>query len=121
MQASRLTFTRSYIYCLMRSPLFRQQVEALVTGTSKSRQRARATAVLSLEVVFPPEPTLHAFEMAASEFLNCTLACRREISILAALRDTLLPRLVSGEVRINAIDTRASKRVYDTYRKACCY
>ncbi len=96
----RPPFTRSYVYCLARSPLFRQQIEALVTGTSKSHQRARADAVLSLEVVFPPVPTLRAFEMATSELLNRTLACRRQNSTLAALRDTLLPRLVSGEMRM---------------------
>ncbi len=97
---ARPPFTGSYVCCLARSPLFRQQIEALVTGTSKSHQRARADAVLSLEVVFPLAPILHAFEMAASELLNRTLACRREINTLASLRDTLLPRLVSGDMDI---------------------
>ena len=33
-------FARSYVYCFARSPLFREQMKSLVTGTSKSHQRA---------------------------------------------------------------------------------
>ena len=91
-------FQRCYIYCLGRSPSFRQQFESLVTGTSKSHQRAPAGAVLSLKVVVPPEHVIGEFEKVASAFLNRTLANRRESQTLSALRDILLPRLVSGEV-----------------------
>ena len=91
---------RSYIYCLACNSLFREQIKSLVTGTSKSHQRARANDITKLEVVFPPGPIAQAFESRASELLNHGLACRREIKTLAALRDALLPRLVSGEIRL---------------------
>jgi len=45
---------RNYVYCLTRSPSFRRQIESLVTGTSRSHQRARPEAVLSLPVLIPP-------------------------------------------------------------------
>ena len=97
---NRPPIQRSYIYCLARNSLFREQIKSLVTGTSKSHQRAPANAITKLEVVFPPGPIAQAFESRVSELLNHGLACRREIKTLAALRDTLLPRLVSGEIRL---------------------
>jgi type I restriction enzyme S subunit len=81
--------------------VFRQQIEALVTGTSKSHQRAQADAVLALDVVTPPASIAEAFEEAASDLLDRTLACRRESYTLATLRDMLLPKLISGELRVS--------------------
>jgi type I restriction enzyme S subunit len=92
-------YSRSYAYCLTRSPLFRQQIEALVTGTSKSHQRARVDAILSLSAILPPKPVANAFDKIAAPCLDRTLACRSESGVLAALRDTLLPKLISGELR----------------------
>ena len=93
-------FTRSYVYCLARSPLFRQQIEGLVTGTSKSHQRAQVDSILNLAVVVPPSSIVAAFDHSADSLLARTLECRRESRTLAALRDTLLPKLISGEVRV---------------------
>ena len=93
-------FTRSYVYCLALSRIFRQQIESLVTGTSKSHQRAPVNDILSLDVVIPPTQVLEVFDMYASERMNRSLACRRESRSLAAQRDALLPGLVSGEVRV---------------------
>jgi type I restriction enzyme S subunit len=93
-------FTRSYVYCLTRSPLFRGQIESLVTGTSKSHQRAQADSILNLPVVAPPASAGAAFGNLADRLLMRTLTCRRETGSLAALRDTLLPKLISGELRV---------------------
>ena len=100
----RLPFQRSYVYCLARSPLFRQQVESLVTGTSKSHQRAQAGAVLALEATIPSAPVIRAFDRQALALLDRSVGCRRETTRLAALRDALLPKLISGEMRVNSWD-----------------
>ncbi len=91
---------RSYLYCLVRSPLFRQQIQGLVTGTSKSHQRAQVAAILGLTIVKPSKPLLSQFEHGAEPLLARSLECRRESRTLAALRDTLLPKLISGELRV---------------------
>jgi len=93
-------FHRSYVYCLLRTPLFRQQIKSLVTGTSKSHQRAQAEAVLDLPIVFPPGALIDSFEKVAENFLSKTLNCRSESRHLITLRDTLLPKLISGELRV---------------------
>ena len=92
-------FQRSYVYCLARSPLFRQQMESLVTGTSKSHQRAPANAILSLRAVIPPARVIEKFELSASELLNRGAILRKESHALAAQRDALLPGLVSGRTQ----------------------
>lgn len=97
---ARPPFARSFIYCLARSQLFRQQIEGLVTGTSKSHQRAQVDSILNLAVVVPPSSVVAAFDRLADNQLARTLVCRRESHCLAALRDTLLPKLVSGELPV---------------------
>lgn len=101
---ARSPFTRSYVYCLARSPMFRQHIEALATGTARSHQRAQVDSILNLGVVIPPLPIIEAFERSASSGLARTLDCRRESSTLAALRDVLLPKLISGELRIENVE-----------------
>ncbi len=96
----RPPFGCAFAYCLARSSLFRQQIEGLVTGTSRSHQRAQAEAILSLAAVLPPKPIVSAFGETASPLLAQTLACRRESHTLTALRDALLPKLISGELRV---------------------
>lgn len=97
---ARPPFGRNYAYCLARSPIFRQQIEGLVTGTSKSHQRAQVDSILNIEVVIPPSPLIAAFDRFAAGLLERTFVCRREARTLAAQRDALLPKLISGELRL---------------------
>lgn len=87
-------FTRHYVYCLARSQAFRGLIESLVTGTSKSHQRARADAVLSLDVLVPPRPLVEAFGQQAVDLLDRALQARNEAAHLSSVRDRMLPRLM---------------------------
>lgn len=106
---ARQPFTRSYIYCLARSPIFRQQLESMVTGTSKSHQRAQTDAILDLRVIVPSLAVLGAFDCASARLLSCTLNSRKESGILTTVRDGLLPKLLSGELQVK--DVQHSKEV----------
>lgn len=92
--------TRDYLYCLLESTFFRGALRSLATGTSGSHQRARPQDVLDLPVLRPPSGVLSDFARIAAPLLERGLAARRESVTLAALRDTLLPRLISGELRV---------------------
>lgn len=96
----RPPFARAYTYCLMSSRELRLYLEGMVTGTSKSHQRVQPSSILGITVPKPPKHLLDQFEQLAMSNLIKATACRREIKNLAALRDTLLPKLVSGELRI---------------------
>jgi type I restriction enzyme S subunit len=93
-------YSPTFVYCLCRSPLFRGGIQALVTGTSKSHQRAQPQALLALPVVFPTAAATTAFEQCTEPLLRRSMVCQRESRTLARLRDTLLPQLISGELRV---------------------
>jgi len=101
---ARPPFTRGYTYCLTRSPLFRQQIEGLVTGTSKSHQRAQVESILNLFAIRPPAGVVSSFDRSTDAILARTLECRLEGRGLAALRDALLPKLISGEISVVAAE-----------------
>ena len=102
--APRSPYGRSFVYCLNRSPLLREQITALATGTSGSHQRAQVGSIMVLDVLLPPEPVALAFEHAVTPLLDRTLECRSESRALASVRDTLLPKLISGELRVDDLD-----------------
>ena len=56
-------------------------------------------AVLDTLVVLPDERLRRAFSSLAAPLLNRAQANRRDAHVLAAVRDTLLPQLMSGEIR----------------------
>lgn len=53
-----------------------------------------------LPVVTPPQPVLRAFDDLAQPLHGRMVACERESLTLAAARDALLPKLISGELRV---------------------
>ena len=58
------------------------------------------TAVLGIAVALPDERVRLAFSSVAAPLLNRLKANQREARILGTLRDMLLPKLVSGELRV---------------------
>jgi type I restriction enzyme S subunit len=52
------------------------------------------------EVVIPPVPVAAAFEAALNSMRDRIVAGVHEARTLNALRDTLLPKLMSGELRV---------------------
>lgn len=57
--------------------------------------------VISQPIAGPPEHILEWFSRIASPFLQQYSARESESDTLAALRDTLLPKLISGEIRVS--------------------
>jgi type I restriction enzyme S subunit len=56
-----------------------------------------------LEVAAPPPAAAARFEVDVRPYLHRILTNLLESETLAELRDTLLPKLISGEVRVRAI------------------
>jgi type I restriction enzyme S subunit len=67
-----------------------------------------------LAVATPSASVLSQFENAAEPLLARSLECRRESRTLAALRDTLLPKLISGELRIREAERFVAKAALRT-------
>lgn len=91
---------RAFLYCVLIDPSFTQRLQAQVTGTSKSHQRVKPQSVLDAHVIAPQPDVLKAFQYQVMPLLDRLLANQRESRTLAATRDLLLPRLMSGELRV---------------------
>ena len=98
-----------YAYCLARSAEFRDFAIQGMTGTS-GRQRVPAESLAHFRVAVPPKPVAESFGWAAKPTFARASAATRDCRTLAALRDALLPKLISGQlqVRTNAVDTLTS-------------
>ena len=55
-----------------------------------------------IQVVTPSADVMQAFEQRARPLFERMVECERESRTLAALRDSLLPKLISGELRVPA-------------------
>lgn len=60
-------------------------------------------------VLIPPSPILRAFEVLVDPLLELIWRNEEEASGLAALRDTLLPRVFSGELRVREAEKVAER------------
>ena len=58
----------------------------------------------ALEVIIPEDGIFNQFEAELAPILNKQENIASEIQTLTTLRDTLLPKLMSGELKINEID-----------------
>jgi type I restriction enzyme S subunit len=88
-----------YGYFLARSDDFRAHAIANMTGSS-GRQRVPAHCFDHFLVTEPPTEIACAFGNIAAPFMRMMKAKADESRTLAALRDTLLPKLLSGELRV---------------------
>jgi len=91
---------RFYIYLFMRSDFAQQSIVGRVTGSTGSRQRVKPKEISHLEIVLPSESIRDHFTNLVSGHMNRVLLNRRTIADLAKARDTLLPKLLSGELRL---------------------
>jgi type I restriction enzyme S subunit len=87
-----------YLYFWLLQPSFRERAVGFATGTTVLA--LPRDAVLEHEVVLPEASVLNAFTdlvVSIAERVNNT---SHQLSVLADLRDTLLPRLISGKLRV---------------------
>ena len=90
----------AYLAGLLSSKSFGDRAASMVTGTSKSHQRVQVPSLLATEWLHPPRSLMASYEAVAGAVLARADLSRVEYDTLATLRDTLLPKLISGELRI---------------------
>ena len=90
-----------FAYCLARSAAFREFAIQSMSGTS-GRQRVPAAAVKGFLVVAPPVRLAAQFGNVAELLFGRANGAGRECRTLATVRDTLLPKLMSGEIQLAA-------------------
>jgi type I restriction enzyme S subunit len=88
-----------FAYCLARTPGFRDFAIQNMSGTS-GRQRVPARAMDYYRLAVPPEDAAMAFASIVELMFDSIRSGVDESRKLAELRDYLLPRLLSGKVRV---------------------
>ena len=94
-----LTF---YLYMLFKGGIGQHLIDG-VTGGSAQR-KFNKTDFKSIKVMMPPVNILIKFDRIVKPIFSKIEENRDEISRLTSLRDTLLPKLMSGELKINDIN-----------------
>ena len=91
---------RGLLFALFTERGFRALLMSMVTGTSGSHQRVPPKALRTQRVLAGSPRVFEVFGEVVGRMLARILRSRSEVSTLAALRDALLPKLISGEIRV---------------------
>ena len=94
---------KDYIYSLIDSQAFSDYLCAHTTGSTNSRQRATPKATLDYTCVMPSDDIITRFCGIVAPMYDQIAANTIENQHLAALRDTLLPKLMNGEIDVSAV------------------
>ena len=90
---------REYFYALFSSKSFMNIYATLVTGTSGSHQRIKPDSFLDIVVAYPKTDAVSMFSDIARP-LYCSISrSLSELETITHMRDALLPKLLSGELR----------------------
>jgi type I restriction enzyme, S subunit len=91
-----------FAYCLARTDEFRDFAIQNMTGTS-GRQRVTPTDMEHFQIAVPTEAAAVGFGEVVQPLFGCICAGMDESRKLAEMRDYLLPKVLSGDVRVEAV------------------
>jgi type I restriction enzyme, S subunit len=94
--------SREFIFGVCNSREFRDHFAMMVTGTSGSHQRVKADYLERMEVGLPPTEVVAEYTETVAPFHERYASNLVESQTLMMLRDALLPKLISGNLRIHA-------------------
>jgi len=92
--------TREYIYTLFSSTTFIGEFATMVTGTSGSHQRVKPEYLLNMELIFPYQELVARFTYITKPLFIKVASNIKQTRTLAAIRYSLLPKLLSGQIRV---------------------
>ena len=87
-----------FTYIFFRQPLIQKMLKDMSKGTAQANLSLIETADIKIQI--PPEKLLKLFSEIATPFLKKVLKNKTQIQTLEKLRNSLLPKLISGKIRI---------------------
>jgi type I restriction enzyme S subunit len=91
-----------FLYLFLTSAAGQHEILANRSQTGVPSISRPTTSVKAIRLAVPDKSFLKHFESIASTLLDCRVAIGAESRKLAQLRDYLLPKLLSGQVRVEA-------------------
>ena len=95
---------RDYIYSLIDSVPFFNHLCSHTTGSTNSRQRATPKSTLDFALCLPSDSVIEDFCQIVTPMYDLIASNVVENQSLAKTRDSLLPRLMSGELDVSGLD-----------------
>ena len=92
-----------FLYSVIDSGSFSDFMCSHVTGSTGSRQRTTPSDTLSYELILPSEDELAEFQSLVSPMYAQMRINAIESDKLKRLRDSLLPKLMSGEIDVSSV------------------
>ena len=92
---------KPFLYCLVKSKRIQRIIETFATGTTILHA---GKSIKHMNFVLSDEQTMNQFGKIGNPILSIILANLKEINKLTKLRDTLLPKLMSGEIDVSKIN-----------------
>ena len=92
-----------FCYSIVNSEAFYEYVLSLTNGSTGSHQRFHPIATLDYSLKIPDKDIIKKFESIVKSLYELIAKNRTENERLASLRDTLLPKLMSGELSIEEV------------------
>ncbi len=90
----------SFICLLMQQKSLISSLQSFVKGTSSSHQRINPTDLTEMKIIIPSEHLLIVFENKISSFIKKIILNYLKITSLSKTRDLLLPKLMTGKIRV---------------------
>jgi type I restriction enzyme S subunit len=96
------SYLKEFVYLLAKSNDFREVAINSMSGTS-GRQRADINALKNYLIPIPPSPILQSFHSLVEPLFQKIILNQKQIMTLRKIRDTLLPLLVFGKLRVEEV------------------
>lgn len=100
--------TPEFLWGVLSQPAFGAALETKAAGTSGSHQRVRPNDLLRTPAIDARMASPHLMA-AVTQTVRLADHCREENATLAALRDTLLPELMSGRLKVRDAEEQAGE------------
>lgn len=90
-----------FLYCLVKSNRIQRIIETFATGTTILHA---GKSIKHMNFVLSDKKTMDDFGKIGNPIISIILTNLKEIEYLTNLRDTLLPKLMSGEINVSKIN-----------------
>lgn len=90
--------SQAYVYFLFRSKTMKDRMVGISKGTAQKNLSPIETGKLKIKI--PPTNIMSQFEESAMDLLNMIVSNNEQIQTLTSVRDSLLPKLISGDIEL---------------------
>jgi type I restriction enzyme, S subunit len=92
--------TSYYVYGFLKSQAYEEYSQGAMSGSVQANMNAKV--IVGADLVIPPDKLIDAYAERVMPLRRRIVANLRETSTLTTIRDALLPKLISGEIRVKA-------------------